>query len=82
MRGPSVADIKSTTSKIKYYKTILNNQDWIHHQHWEDKEILMNIETDQASRTKHEKRDGHALPSAVCWLGTDNLTLNNNGGVA
>jgi len=29
-----VADIKSTTSKIKYYKTILNNQeDWIHHQH-------------------------------------------------
>ena len=42
----------------------------------------MNIETGQASRSKHEKRDGHAFLSAVCWLGTDNLTLNNNGGVA
>jgi len=50
-----VADIKSTTSTIKHYKTKLNNQeDWIRHQRWEDREMLMNIEASQATRSKHE----------------------------
>jgi len=31
-------------NKVLQNKIILNNQeDWIHHQHWEDKETLMNI---------------------------------------
>jgi len=39
---------------------MLNNQeDWIHHQNWEDKEILMNIEIVQASRSKHELHVEH-----------------------
>jgi len=34
---------------------MLNNQeDWIRRQRWEDKEIPMNIEASQASRSKHE----------------------------
>jgi len=49
-------------NKALQNKTIFNNQeDWIHYRHWEDKEILMNIETGQATRSKR----------ITCWTWTE-----------
>ena len=54
---------------------MLNNQeDWIHHQNWEDKEILVNIEIVQASRSKHELHVEHEqnLILLSLWSCSDN----------
>jgi len=38
---------------------INNQEDWIHHRHWEVREILMSIETGQAAGSKHELHVEH-----------------------